>query len=725
MALSPINRLGTALRTQRASRAYGIDTLAKLLREYLPAEQVNAVRRAHAYGERQHKGQYRKSGEPYIYHPLAVARILAEMRLDHTTLIAAILHDVIEDTETAREEIAREFGEEVATLVEGVSKLDKAQFVTRAQAQAENFRKLMMAMTRDIRVILVKLADRLHNMRTLDAREPAARRRVAGETLEIYAPIARRLGINSLRQELEDLGFANLYPKRYDVLRRASKQVTGNRKNLVREIEETLSQALAVEGIDANVVGRRKNLYSIYRKMRRKHLRFLDVFDLYGFRVVVAEDDQCYRALGIVHHCYRPISEQFNDFIANPKVNGYQSLHTTLMARGGVKFEVQIRTHEMHQIAEAGIAAHWQYKTAGTGEEVARVTQADAHEWLSGLMEAHSSEQNSMRFMENMRVDLFPDEVYLFTPQGAIIRLPKGATCVDFAYAVHTELGNHCVAARVNNQLAPLSSELESGQMVEVITARHARPNAAWLAFLRTAKARAGVRSYLKSQRADKAQRLGERLLDKALRGLGLSIRKLKKADINRGLTQMEEPDMPSLYVSIGLGRRMAPLVARHFLAENATLPKKTGHSRGAPLAVEGTEGLVVEFAKCCHPVPGDAIHGQVSVGRGLVVHRFGCSVSAKKTRPVDRIELIWSDKVQGEYPVELRIASRNQRGVLARLTAKLSEADCNIESVTFPERSGTVSLIRFLVLVTDRQHLANVIRRLRRLSAVERVTRA
>lgn len=722
MALSPINRLNTALHKQRVSRAYGIEALAKLLHEYLPDDQVEAVRRAHAYGERQHEGQFRKTGEAYIYHPLAVARILAEMRLDHTTLIAAILHDVIEDTDIAREQIAQEFGEEVAVLVDGVSKLDKAQFVTRAEAQAENFRKLMMAMTRDIRVILVKLADRLHNMRTLGGRVPEARRRTASETLEIYAPIARRLGINSLRQELEELGFANLYPNRYEVLKRASKQVTGNRKNLVREIEETISQALAAEGIDATVNGRRKNLYSIYLKMQQKHRRFLDVFDLYGFRIIVEEDDQCYRALGIVHHCYRPISEQFNDFIANPKVNGYQSLHTTLMARGGVKFEVQIRTREMHQIAESGIAAHWQYKI---GKETARVTPADAEEWLGSLMEAHSQEKNPVRFLENMQVDLFPDEVYMFTPKGAIIRLPKGATCVDFAYAVHTELGNHCVAARVDNQLASLSDQLESGQMVEIITARHARPNAAWLQFLRTAKARAGVRGYLKTQRADKAERLGERLLDKALRDMGLSNRKLQKKDIERGLQEMQVGDMAELYESIGLGSRLAPLVARHFLPENMAPQSRPQRSKGAPLAVQGTEGLVVEFAKCCHPVPGDAIHGQINVGRGMIVHRFGCGLSERKTRPADRVELVWSDKVTGEYPVELRVSSRNQRGSLARLTAKLSEANCNIEGVSFPDRGGAVSTIRFLISVTDRQHLANVIRRLRRLSSVERVNRA
>ena len=718
MALSPINRINTALRTQRMSRTYGIDALARELGKYLTAEQIQAVRDAHAFGERHHRGQYRKTGEPYIYHPLAVARILAEMRMDHITLMAAILHDVIEDTDAARDQVAEAFGEDVALVVDGVSKLDKAQFLSRAEAQAENFRKLVMAMTRDLRVILVKLADRLHNMRTLAGRAPEARRRVVRETLEIYVPIARRLGVNSLRHELEDLGFANQYPRRYDVLQRATRQVTGNRKNLIREIEETLSQALALEGIDATVVGRRKNLYSIYRKMREKHRRFLDVFDLYGFRIIVDEDDQCYRALGIAHHCYRPISEQFNDFIANPKVNGYQSLHTTLMARGGVKFEVQIRTHEMHQIAESGIAAHWQYKT---GDDNRRATQASAQEWLQGLMEAHSGEGDSRRFLENMRVDMFPDEVYVFTPKGAIIRLPKGATPVDFAYAVHTELGNHCVAARIDGRLSPLSSVLESGQMVEIIAARHARPNAAWLNSLRTAKARAGVRGYLKTQRADKAERLGQRLLDKTMRSLGMSLRKLDKADVARALDELQVADLTTLYTDIGLGRKLAPLVARHFLRDDAA-PQR---GRGEPLAVEGTEGLVVEFGKCCHPVPGDAIHGQVSVGRGLVVHRFGCAHSTKATRSADRVELVWSERVEGEFPVELRISSRNQRGSLARLTAKLSDAGCNIESVNFPQRPGAISTITFLIDVTDRKHLANVMRRLRRLPNVERVTRA
>ncbi len=715
---SSIGRIQTAIRTSRISREFGIDALVERLSGYLPDDAIAQVRAAYNFGEVQHRGQFRKTGEPYIYHPLAVARILADMRLDATTLVAAILHDVIEDTDAARDEVAQRFGSEVAHLVDGVSKLDRAQFHSRAEAQAESFRKLMLAMTHDLRVILVKLADRLHNMRTLEGMSREKCARVARETLEIYAPIARRLGINSMRQELEELGFANLYPRRYDVLKRASRSVAGDRRSLLREIEETLASALAAEGIGASVKGRRKNLYSIYRKMQEKHRRFLDVFDLYGVRVIADTVDECYRALGIVHHKYRPITEQFNDFIANPKLNGYQSLHTTVMARGGIKFEVQIRTREMDQIAESGVAAHWTYKL---GERAGHLGPSKADEWFGHLAEMHADERDSLTFVDNLRLDLFPDEVYLFTPKGKIIRMPKGATCVDFAYAVHTELGNHCVAARVDGHLAPLNNQLVSGQPIDVITARGARPNAAWLHFLKTAKARNGVRNYLKNQREDKAERLGQRLLAKSLADLGLSLRKLSKADIERGLMEMNAPDQSSLYTDIGLGRRLAPLVARHFLSSDAPIAKGR---RAKPLAVEGTEGLVVEFGKCCHPVPGDAIHGQVSLGRGLVVHRFGCAYSSRKAASADRVELTWSDKVSGEYDVELRVTARNKRGVLATLTAKFADAECSIENVQFPERGGALTTIRFLIGVHDRHHLANLIRRLRRVGVVEKVER-
>lgn len=718
MALSPINRISTALHTSRVSRTYSIDALTQALASYLPDEQIGQIRAAYEYGEHHHRGQYRKSGEPYIYHPLAVARILADMRMDHTTVIAAILHDVIEDTDAAYAEVAAQFGTPVADLVEGVSKLDKAQFHSRAEAQGENLRKLIMAMTQDIRVILVKLADRLHNMRTIGSRDSKGRQRTARETLEIYAPIARRLGLNAIREELEDLGFSHLYPNRYNVLTRASRKVSGDQKNLVSEIRQTLTDALAEEGIRAEVFGRRKNLYSVYRKMRRKHLRFLDVYDLYGFRIIVEEVDECYRALGIIHHQYQPISELFNDFIANRKVNGYQSLHTTLMARGGIKFEVQIRTREMHQVAETGIAAHWKYKL---GEVPGLAAQGAAREWLANLAEMGDTEHDALHFFDNMRVDLSPDAVYVFTPTGEIIRLPRGATCVDFAYAVHTDLGNHCVSARIDGHLAPLNSQLESGQVVEVIVAKRARPNVAWLHFLRTAKARNGVRNYLKNQRDDEATHLGKRMLDRALKDQGTTLRKVKKTDIGSILAELGVVNLQALYTDIGSAKRLAPLVARQLLPDtpDARLNK------GKPLVVEGTEGLVLEFAKCCHPLPGDAIHGHVSTGRGLVVHRFGCQTSARQSQGRNRVELTWSTRAQGEFPVELRVLIRNERGVLAKLTAKLADAGCNIESANIPERGGAMTSVKLLVTVRDRRHLANVIRRLRRINAVERVIRS
>jgi GTP diphosphokinase / guanosine-3',5'-bis(diphosphate) 3'-diphosphatase len=717
MELPVINRLGTALRSQRVSRQYGIDALARLLETYLTPNQIAEVRRAHEFGAKRHRGQFRKSGEPYIYHPLAVARILAEMRQDHVTLIAAILHDIIEDTPTAAEEVAAQFGSEVATLVDGVSKLGKAHFQSRAEQQAENFRKLLMAMAQDIRVIMVKLADRLHNMRTLDAMTAESRRRIARETLEIYAPIAYRLGIYTWRQELEDLGLKALYPKRYDVLVKAVRQVSNNRKNLVHQVEERLTRALKEEGIIAEVVGRKKNIYSIYNKMRKKTRRFLDVLDLYGFRILVDGVDNCYRALGIAHHMFRPISEQFNDFIANPKINGYQSLHTTLVGPSGVKIELQIRTHDMHHIAESGIAAHWLYKT---GDKSAKAPEVRAREWLGNLLEMQQGAGSTIEFIENVKVDLFPDEVYLFTPKGDIFRLAKGATAVDFAYAVHTELGNHCIAARIDGRLSPLSTVLRNGQMVEVITARDAQPNPAWLNFVKSAKARASLRQYLKNLQRDEAESLGKRLLDKSFKELGLGRRKLTKERVAQALAAMKVSNLEELYVSIGLGQRLAPLVARNFLPGSAA----TRTTEPQPLALEGTEGLVVEYAKCCHPIPGDEIRGQVSVGRGLVIHRTECRESARKQADQERINLCWSEQVEGEFPVELRVQARNRRGTLARLAAQIADADCNIENVVIPDRGGEISNVRFHIAVRDRRHLAQVVKRLRQIDNVERVSR-
>ncbi len=731
MDIPVITRIGTAIRTQRVAREYGIEALTKILEEYLPAPQISEVRRAYEFGAKMHAGQNRSSGEPYIYHPLAVAKILAEMRLDATTLCAAILHDVIEDTPVGKEEIARLFGRDVAELVDGVSKFQKVEGMSGAERQAENVRKLLLAMAQDLRVILVKLADRLHNVRTLDGVEPAKRRRVSLETLEIYAPIAQRLGINTLRMELEDLSFQNLYPNRYEVFRKAVNDRLGDTKGLIKEIEHKLERALKEEGIGASVVGRQKNLYGIYEKMQRKRLRFLDVMDLLGFRVLVTKVDDCYRALGVIHHAYRPISEQFNDFIASPKVNGYQSLHTTCIGPQGRKIEVQIRTRDMHHIAENGIAAHWQYKleTKGVTKSVSgkndsqSAPQVRAREWLGNLFAAQTGAA-PLEFIDNVKVDLFPDEVYVFTPKGHIRQLPRGSTAVDFAYSVHTELGDHCVAVRIDQQLEPLNTILKNGQTIEVITARHARPNAAWLNYVKTVKARQHIRNYLKNQREDEAIRLGRRLLEIALRELNVPLTVLKEESTGAVLKAFGLQDIEDLYVSIGSGSRLAPLVARHFLPDPsaATIPGES-----VPLAVEGTEGLVIDYAKCCHPIPGDEICGYVSIGRGIVVHRLECKhVSARKGAAQERVPLIWAPSVQGDFLAELKLKAENRRGLLAGVAGEISGSGSGIENVQMPERGGgdTALEMRFVITVRDRVHLARVLRRLRRLEAVQRVIR-
>ena len=720
MEVGVLQRIGNALRTQRVAREYGIEPLTKVLQTYLPEDQIGDVRRAYEFGASRHEGQSRTSGEPYIFHPLAVARILAEMRLDATTLIAAILHDVIEDTGISKEDLAKQFGQDVADLVDGVSKFHRIEGMSRAEMQAESFRKLLLAMTHDLRVILVKLADRLHNLRTLGAVEPAKRRRTARETLDIYAPIAHRLGIHSMRTELEDLAFAHLYPRRYMVFADAVKDRLGDSKSLIREIEEKLSEALKEEGIGATVIGRQKNLYSVYQKMQRKRLRLPDVMDLLGFRVIVTKVDDCYRALGVIHHVYKPISELFNDFIANPKINGYQSLHTTCVAPQGKKIEVQIRTRDMHHIAEGGIAAHWQYKL---GDKNAQATpQLRAREWLGQLFETQDG--TALDFIESAKMDLFPDEVYVFTPKGQIRRLPRGATPVDFAYSVHTELGGHCVAARIDGHLQALNTPLQNGQTIEIITANHARPNAAWLNFVKTAKARTCIRGVLKNQREDEAIRLGRRLLEKSMRELGVPRSRLKEDSVESLLKVYNVQDMEDLYASIGLGSRLAPLVARHFLPEQ---PQQVGHSESLPLAVEGTEGLVIDYAKCCRPVPGDDIRGLVSVGRGIVIHRLDCTHAqhTRKGAVQDWVELVWSEKVSGDYFAELRVQGENRRGVLARIAGEIAASESSIENVQMAERvDQQASDMRFLITVKNRVHLARVMRRIRRLEFIEKVVR-
>lgn len=707
------------------SERYLISDLCDLLESYLPHDAVQEVYGAYLFGAEAHEGQHRMSGEPYIYHPIAVARILAEMHMDHQSIVAAILHDVIEDTPTAKEQIQTRFGAEVAELVDGVSKLTQIQFESKAEQQAENFRKMMLAMVRDIRVILIKLADRLHNMRTLGVMRPDKRRRIARETLEIYAPIANRLGMNQMRLELEDLGFAALHPMRSRVLDEAVRRARGNRKEVLNKIETAIKGRLRQEYIDGEVRSREKHLYSLYRKMRVKGVSFADVSDVYAFRVIVDKPDTCYRALGIVHNLYKPVPGKFKDYIAIPKANGYQSLHTVLFGPYGVPIEVQIRTDDMDRVAEAGIAAHWLYK-AGEGGG-ANSAQLRAREWLRELLEMQKNAGNSLEFLENVKIDLFPDEVYVFTPQGEIMELPRGATPVDFAYAVHTEVGNTCIAAKVDRHLSPLRTPLFNGQTVEIITAPGAHPNPAWLNFVITAKARSNIRHHLKNLRSEEAVNLGRRLLDKALSGMGLTLSELSQERLAAFLGECGVESLDAVLDDIGLGNRIPVLVARQ-LAGRSEEPDATVTDSArvsTPLAIKGTEGMVVSYARCCRPIPGDPIIGFVSAGRGIVIHAENCkNVADYRNQPEKWIDVQWEPDVEGEFPAELRIEVANQRGVLATVAAVIADMGSNIENVGIEERDGMNTTMVFTITVKNRQHLASVMRRIRHIKLVLRLSR-
>ncbi|WP_027908961.1 bifunctional GTP diphosphokinase/guanosine-3',5'-bis pyrophosphate 3'-pyrophosphohydrolase [Pseudomonas sp. URMO17WK12:I4] len=696
-----------------------IDALADRLSGYLGDEQVNLVRRAYFYAEQAHDGQRRRSGEAYVTHPLAVASILADMHMDHQSLMAAMLHDVIEDTGIAKEALHAQFGESVAELVDGVSKLTQMNFETKAEAQAENFQKMAMAMARDIRVILVKLADRLHNMRTLEVLSGEKRRRIAKETLEIYAPIANRLGMHSMRVEFEDLGFKAMHPMRSERIRAAVRRARGNRKEIVTRIEESLLHCLEREGLSGEVVGREKHLYSIYQKMRGKRKSFNEIMDVYAFRIVVDKVDTCYRVLGAVHNLYKPLPGRFKDYIAIPKANGYQSLHTTLFGMHGVPIEIQIRTREMEEMANNGIAAHWLYKS--NEDELPKGNHARARQWVKGVLELQQRAGNSLEFIESVKIDLFPDEVYVFTPKGRIMELPKGSTAVDFAYAVHTDVGNTCIACRINRRLAPLSQALESGSTVEIVSAPGARPNPAWLNFVVTGKARTHIRHALKLQRRSESVSLGERLLNKVLASFETH---LDKVPAERQLAVLNEYRMETfddLLEDIGLGNRMAYVVARRLLAsEGEELPNAEG-----PLAIRGTEGLVLSYAKCCTPIPGDPIVGHLSAGKGMVVHLDTCrNISEVRHNPEKCIQLAWAKDVTGEFNVELRVELEHQRGLIALLASSVNAADGNIEKISMDERDGRVSVVQLVVSVHDRVHLARVIKKLRTLPGVMRITR-
>jgi len=701
-----------------ARRDNGVGQLVETLETYLPKDQIAQILAAYKFGAHAHEGQTRKSGEPYITHPVAVAQELAAMHLDAQAIMAALLHDVVEDTPASLEEIETKFGEEVAQLVDGVSKLDQIQFRSRAEAQAESFRKMMLAMIEDIRVILVKLSDRLHNMQTLGAMPSAKIKRIARETLDIYAPIANRLGINSLKVQLEDLGFKHLHPFRYRVLENALKKSKGSQKQIVKRISDEFTKALAEEGIDGQVRGREKHLYGIYKKMAEKKRLLSDVVDVYGFRIIVDDVNTCYQTLGLVHQLYKPMPGRFKDYIAIPRINGYQSLHTTLFGPNGMPLEVQIRTRHMDRVAESGVASHWIYKA---DEKTDATPQRRAREWLANLAELQQS-GTSEEFMESVKVDLFPDKIYVFTPKGDIMPLPKGATTVDFAYAVHTDIGNRCVAAKINRGLVPLRTPLQNGQTVEIITARGAKPNPNWLTFVRSAKARSAIRSYMKNLRATESVDLGKRLLDRSLKELGSSLRKVGKVRLNEALAELSLNNSNELFEQLGLGERLAPLTARLLIGAD---DDDEASEDIASLVIAGTEGMVVSYAKCCYPIPGDDVMGYLTAGRGVVIHRNACgNLSNFRKQPKKWIAVTWEKGIDRDFHCQIQTETRNRTGVLAEVAATIADCGSNIEQVEVLGRHEDCSILTFLLQVRDRVHLAKIMRNVRKMPNVIRVSR-
>lgn len=689
-----------------------------LLETYLNKREIADIYRAYIFGYQAHAGQTRASGESYISHPLEVARILAGLHMDSKAIAAAILHDVIEDTPTAKKQLEKGFGKDIAELVDGVSKLSKLSFTDQAEVQAESFRKMLMAMTRDIRVIMIKLADRLHNMRTLGAMRDEKRKRIARETLEIYAPIASRLGLQNFKQELEDLSFKAIHPKRYAALAKAVKQRRGNRKGLLKKIENSIEKRLRQDGLNGKICSREKTLYAIYLKMKKKQLSFDEVFDVYAFRIVTDTIDSCYRILGALHSLYAPIPGRFKDYIAIPKANGYQSLHTVLVSPYGVPIEAQIRTNEMNQVAEAGIAAHWLYKSGKVQKETSN--------WISGLLDLQKQAGNSKEFLENVKIDLFPEEVYVFTPKGEIITLPRGSCPIDFAYTVHTDIGNTCVAARVNHHYVPLQTQLRNGNTIEITTDKNAIPSPAWLNFVATAKARSSIRHHLKHLQKRKARKLGKDLLNKALHTYSLSTSSVDKKRMEALLKELNLRNKDLLYEDIGLGNRMASLVARQLAplleeSKNENEEPVSPRNKGIrPLDIASDEGMVIHLAKCCHPIPGDRIQGIATAGRGIVIHQPECpNISEFRNRPERLIDVQWDPEEGSLFQVKIQINTINRRGVLATLASSLADAECNIDHVDMDDRDGNTSSLLFLISVRDAQHLEEVLKKIREMDFV------
>ncbi len=695
------------------------DFLFSELSGYLKPEDISELQNAYLFSQSAHSGQFRKSGEPYISHPLAVASILGKLRLDPQTLTAALLHDVMEDTHVSKTEISNRFGKPVAELVDGVSKLDKIEFQTHADAQAENFRKMLLAMARDVRVILIKLADRLHNMRTLEAMRPEKRRRIARETMEIYAPIANRLGLNNIYQELQELSFHYLFPTRYRVLSNATKAARGNRREVVTKILDSIKQRLQAAELDAEVTGREKQLYSIYKKMAEKHLTFSEVLDIYGFRVIVKDVPSCYITLGALHSLYNPIPGKFKDYIAIPKANGYQSLHNTLWGPYGTPIEVQIRTADMHRIAEAGVASHWLYKS--TDADINDL-HMKTHQWLQSLLETLSDSTDSLEFLEHLKVDLFPGEVYVFTPQGKILALPRDATAVDFAYAVHTDIGDCCVAAKINGENAPLRTSLRSGDRVEIVTASHAKPNPAWLNYVVTGKARSHIRRFLKTMQYEESARLGERLLHQALMSLKIDPQMISAAQWEKLARESGAKSKKDLLADMGLGKHLPAVIARRLASPGESAFGTNGVSD--VITILGTEGMAVQFAKCCRPIPGDPIVGFIKKDQGLVIHTHDCPAISKNRGNSDNwLDVAWGKGITRHFEVSIKTMVANERGVLARVAAAIAGAGSNIDNVVM-EGEGAYTTMNFVLQVRNRYHLAQVIRGLRRIPEVAKISR-
>ena len=711
--------------SQQSSSNPALNNLLKKSNAYLNKKQINLIKDAYIFSNESHKGQLRKSGEPYINHPLSVASILAEMKMDAVSIAAAILHDVVEDTHVSTKDIQDSFGDEIAKLVDGVSKIDNIEFLSRDEAQAENFSKMMLAMTDDLRVILVKLADRLHNMRTLDCLSKDKKLRIAKETLEIYVPIALRLGMNKLRLELEEISFKTINPLRYKIINKSVENHKGNKIKFLADINEKISARLKDLNIEAQIYSRQKNAYSIYKKMKKKKVSFNAVFDIYGLRVVTNKIDNCYRIFGATHNLFKPVPGKFKDYIAIPKSNGYQALHTVLFGPNAIPIEVQIRTKEMDHFAESGIASHWQYKTGGHSS-----AQAYARDWLQKIIELKQNSSNSIDLLENIKVDLFPDEIYIFTPKGEIKELPYRSSIIDYAYSVHSDVGNRCTAAKINNIDVPLSTMLSSGQTVEIITTSIGKPDPSWLEFVVTAKARTNIKSYLKKMQTEQASDLGLRILDKSLHDYGTSFTEIPYTQIRRLLNEYNLKSEKDLFIEIGLGN-----IVPHFAAKNLAIKKNfvkqkyhdwvsrvLGTKKIENIAIKGTEGLVLNYAKCCRPIPGDNIVGLTSSGNGFVVHRSVCN-NIKKTK-VKKIFIEWADEVSGEYQAQIRVYSEKQRGVLANVAGVISRLSCNIENVKFDEVQNPYASFVFTIDVKNRKHLADVIKELKKLKNINKVMR-